>query len=106
MAIHRPQPQLDAYCIAGVVHCLLFSRHMTVGVGADGVGLALKLRRYWNQRLWSRFFHVLLNVGTWSSSHEVPWEALQCDLHEFLTAHGSSSVRLVLQQLRGMLQEL
>ena len=88
------------------MHCLLFSRHMTVGVGADGVGLTTKLRRYWHQQVWGRFFHVLLNVGTWPAPHHAPWDALLSDLHGFLAAQGASALRLVLQQLRGMLQEL
>lgn len=79
---------------------------MTVGVGADGVGITTKLRRYWDQRLWGSLFHTLLNASAWPAPHHPPWETLQDALMQFLASHGTSAVRLVLQQLRGMLHQL
>lgn len=86
------------------MHCLLFGSHMAVNAPENGPRtLHAKLRRYWNQPLWNRFFHTLLNASEWPSTLRAPWETLLDDLHDFLSLQGSSSVRSTLVQQLSML---
>ncbi|KAK5632923.1 hypothetical protein RRF57_008638 [Xylaria bambusicola] len=65
--------QLDYHGLAGIVHCLLFSKYIeTVRADQGGLGTATgrkykireSLKRYWQTDIWADCFDVLLNPGS------------------------------------------
>ncbi|KAI5286955.1 hypothetical protein KEM54_006351 [Ascosphaera aggregata] len=59
--------QIDLYGIAGVMHVLLFHENMEVKSTPAGLGgrptyqIKKKLKRYWNQDIWTEVFDLCLN---------------------------------------------
>lgn len=67
MAEKRPwiyQP--DLYCLAGTIHSVLFGKYMEVQNDGSGYGIKMKIPRYCNRTVWSRFFKEMINVETQS----------------------------------------
>jgi checkpoint serine/threonine-protein kinase len=57
--------ETDYSGLAGIAYCLLFGKHMTTELSADGrVKIDQSLRRYWQTGIWSKFFDMLLNPAT------------------------------------------
>lgn len=55
--------QPDLYCLAGTIHSVLFGKYMDVQKDGLGYDIKLKIPRYNNRTLWSRFFKELINVN-------------------------------------------
>lgn len=54
--------QSDFYNLANCIHQLLYFENLSMVQGLDGVQMPrTKLKRYWNQDLWTDTFTVLLN---------------------------------------------
>jgi hypothetical protein len=69
----------DYWQLAVSVHLLLFGTPMTYTTTPQG-GYKIRqtIKRYWHKRLWTRFFHVLLNLHT-GTQQEI--QSLVSDLH-------------------------
>lgn len=52
---------LDLFGIAAIAHAMLHGKPLAVEKQGLTWAPATKLRRYWNQELWTPFFHKLIN---------------------------------------------
>jgi len=97
----------DAYGVAGILHCLLFGEYMDVERAIETSGgraivrIKSKLRRYWQEDLWTSTFHALLNHATLDSSSPPAWAELGAQFEYWL-----SSSRDVARKERAELNKL
>ncbi|CAM0142731.1 unnamed protein product [Umbelopsis sp. WA50703] len=54
---------LDYWGMAKTVHCLLFGQHMQITRVGMHYRICQRLKRWWDQNVWVKFFHILLNPG-------------------------------------------
>lgn len=76
--------QPDLYCLAGTVHSVLFGKYMEVQKDGSVYKIKMRIPRYCNGPLWSRFFTELINVD--EKSPQIDLHDLKKSFHDVIVS--------------------